>query len=131
MTKHLIATIVLFILSAISCYGSAAVNNSNISFILFFPTVIFSMTFVGFLGITATKIINKNASSYKAFAIVESIYSVCLIIFAIVNLLGIGEDISFFDSIFRGLYLLITVIPTAATLLIADFKLWARKNNIK
>ena len=120
MSKYVKTTIILFLLAAFCWILSIVLPSASLQLWLALFATAFSIAFLGFLAITISQKTNKNLSPYRLFAIVDGIIGLCIVAYALYDIL---TDTGWFAGL-TGLLLLIFAVPIVVILLLADYLVW-------
>lgn len=120
MSKYIKTTIIFFVLAVLFWGLAVIVDGASLKVWLGLFAIAFMILFLCFLAVAISKKLNKNISSYRLFAIVDGLIGVCVLAYAVFDIIN---DTGWFAGL-TGMLLLIFVMPIILTLLLGDFLVW-------
>lgn len=120
MSGYTKTTLSSFVLAVLCWVGCITVKMVNLEFLFVLAAVVFSIVFICFLAVSISQKVNKNISPYRVFAVVDGLIGLCVVIYAIYDIL---TDTGWFAGLIGGLLLMI-VLPIILALMLADFLVW-------
>jgi len=127
MKKSTKYTIIVCVMALLSWYIAAGINPTNYEMIIASTAMIFAAVAIAMLmvklGLCIAAKLNKSISSYRLFAVVNSIIGIGCVIFAIYD---IRTDDGFMAGLL-GYMILMFVVPFILLMLLIDYLFWKRK----
>lgn len=123
MYKVQIGAIVSLFLAIICWVAEMVTYPSNFETALVLFAVYFSILFICLLCVSIVKLISKNISSYRVFAITDIIIGISAFLYAVYDIITTASE--FFPGLV-GWLLLFYVIPSVLLLLLADYVVYRK-----